>query len=110
MSTLLFLSLVQESFAQTNSTVLEGWQFDGNDRSSWDILWTCLSTILACTWTALHVQVYEYDKTTAIWKSLSWIAAVLAPELMAFRAVQEFWEVKLLVARCNSAQPTTDTP
>jgi hypothetical protein len=42
-------------------------------------------------------------------KSLSWIAAVLAPELVALKAVQEFWEVKLMVARCNSAQPITDS-
>lgn len=29
---------------------------------------------------------------------------MLAPEVMAFVAVQEYWEVKLLLARCNSAQ------
>ncbi|RHZ46938.1 hypothetical protein CDV55_100331 [Aspergillus turcosus] len=108
MSILLFLCLAQQTFAQTNSTVLEGWQLDGSDRSSWDILWTCLSTILACTWTALHVHVFEDHGFTTI-KSLSWIAAILGPELMAFKAVQEFWEVKHMVARCNSAQLTTDS-
>ena len=108
MPVLLLLCLTRQSFALTNSTVLEGWQFDDNSRSSWDILWTCVSTILACTWTALHMRVPQGPFSSATWKSLAWTSALLAPELMAFKAVQELWEVKLLVARCNSAQTATD--
>ncbi|OKP11350.1 hypothetical protein PENSUB_3135 [Penicillium subrubescens] len=108
MLTLLILSLATQALAQRNSTVLIGWQFDGDDRSSWNILWTCLSTILACTWTAMHLQYHGKDNShigmNRIGKSFTWIAAVLAPELMSFIAVQEYWEVKLILASCNAAQ------
>lgn len=63
---------------------------------------------MACTWTALHVQFQRKDNSHigmgSIGKTFTWIAAILAPELMAFTAVQEYWEVKLILARCNSAQ------
>ncbi|KAJ5992305.1 hypothetical protein N7451_008029 [Penicillium sp. IBT 35674x] len=94
------------SLAQSNSTALEGWQFDDNSRSSWDIFWTCLSTILACTWTALHLAVPKRDDTEStqiIWKLISWICAVLAPELMAGLAAEELLRVRAIVARCNTA-------
>ncbi|KAJ5190437.1 uncharacterized protein N7498_009422 [Penicillium cinerascens] len=106
---LLILSLVTQALAQSNSTVLVGWQFDGDSRSSWDILWTCLSTIMACTWTALHVNHHQKNGNShmgasRIKKSFAWFVAMLAPEMMAYTAVEEYWEVKLILARCNSAQ------
>ncbi|KAJ5619393.1 hypothetical protein N7510_003377 [Penicillium lagena] len=105
---LLVLSLATQALAQRNSTDLVGWQLDGDDRSSWDILWTCLSTILACTWTAMHLQYQRNDNSHIgmgrIGKTFAWITAMLAPELMAIMAVQEYWEVKLVLARCNAAQ------
>ncbi|CAG8887099.1 unnamed protein product [Penicillium egyptiacum] len=106
MSIPLFLCFVQPSFAQGNSTILEGWQMEDNSRSSWDILWTCLVTIFACTWTALHPQVPPYGSSGVLIKHLIWIGAILAPELMTFTAMQEFWEVRSIVARCNAAQAT----
>ncbi|KAJ5536215.1 hypothetical protein N7513_009401 [Penicillium frequentans] len=94
------------TLAQSNSTALEGWQFDDDSRSSWDIFWTCLSTILACTWTALHLGVPKRDDTESrriIWKLISWICAVLAPELMAGLAAEELLRARAIVARCNTA-------
>lgn len=43
---LLLLGFVNQPLAQSNSTALEGWRLDDNTRSSWDIFWTCVSTIL----------------------------------------------------------------
>ncbi|KAJ5919757.1 hypothetical protein N7454_009592 [Penicillium verhagenii] len=94
------------SFAESNSTALEGWQVDGDSRSSWDILWTCLSTILACTWTALHPSVPKRDESESyliLWKILGLIGAVLAPELLAGMAAEEFCQARAVVARCNAA-------
>lgn len=78
----IFIIFVREAFAQTNTTVLEGWQFDDDSHSSWDILWTCLSTIFACTWTALHLAVPRRDNPTiynGYIKFLLFIGALLAP-------------------------------
>ncbi|KAJ5833344.1 hypothetical protein N7474_001655 [Penicillium riverlandense] len=105
---LLILSLATQALAQRNSTLVVGWQFDSDDRSSWDILWTCVSTILACTWTAMHLSLRRDDNSHIgmghLVKTLTWMFVVMAPELLAIMAVQEYREVKLILARCNTAQ------
>ncbi|KAK4863607.1 hypothetical protein LT330_002385 [Penicillium expansum] len=103
---LLLLGFVNQSLAQSNSTALEGWQLDDNTRSSWDIFWTCVSTILACTWTALHISVPTRVETQAeyLWlKAAAWVGTILAPEFMAGTAAEELWQARSAVARCNAA-------
>ncbi|KAH8691169.1 hypothetical protein BGW36DRAFT_400515 [Talaromyces proteolyticus] len=91
-----FLALciwVTQSFA-ANSTAVEGWQFDGNSRSTFDILWSCSSTIFACTWTALHTNVPERNKSDfqiGVRKAWQFFFALMAPELIAWTAAQELW-------------------
>ncbi|KAJ5082270.1 hypothetical protein N7532_011313 [Penicillium argentinense] len=62
---------------------VEGWQLDDNNRSSWDILWACLSTILA-----------NRDESKGMWlfyKLLGWILAILAPEIMRAKAIEDLF-------------------
>lgn len=109
---LLLLGFVKQSLAQSNSTTLEGWQLDDNTRSSWDIFWTCVSTILACTWTALHISVPTRTETQAVslWlKTAAWVGTILAPEFMAGVAAEELWQARSAVARCNAAFRTINS-
>ncbi len=76
-------------------------------RGTLDILWSCLFTIFACTWTIQHLNIpeqrdpneptaspflsYLSDQAEAFWISAKWmIIAVLAPELTLAKAVAEF--------------------
>ncbi|KAL4964558.1 uncharacterized protein BDV14DRAFT_209303 [Aspergillus stella-maris] len=77
-----------------NSTTLEGWQFNDNSRSSWDIVWTCLTTIFACSWTALITA-------AKLW---SFVFNFLTPEAIALNATEDLWHVRSLRDRCNAAQ------
>ncbi|KAL4755335.1 hypothetical protein BDW72DRAFT_189099 [Aspergillus terricola var. indicus] len=84
-----------------SSTALEGWTFD-NSRSSWDIVWTCLTTIFACTWTVLHMPVFRRNSSEGLvlaCKLVLWTIALFAPE---------FWRVWSLRARCNETQAASD--
>lgn len=102
-----FISFAAQSLAQQSaSTTLEGWQFDDDSRSSWDILWTCLSTIFACTWAALHLHVPERTFTKqgkARVRVFAWFGALLAPELMIIYAAVDFHYARVIVKRCNDA-------
>ncbi|KAL2831449.1 hypothetical protein BDW59DRAFT_140181 [Aspergillus cavernicola] len=94
-----------------SSPVLQGWQFNDDSRSSWDIVWTCLTTIFACTWTVLHQPVPGRNKSDGLIiasKLITWLITFLAPEGLAFIAVEEFWQVRSLARRCNAAQATSD--
>ncbi|KAJ5160146.1 uncharacterized protein N7482_007150 [Penicillium canariense] len=89
----------------STSNPLEGWQFDDASRSSWDILWTCLTTIFACTWAALHFQLPVYVKGSArAWgKFTAWIYTLIAPEIMVIYVAVDFHSARDAAAHCNRA-------
>lgn len=90
----------------------KGWQFEDSDRSSWDIVWTCLTTIFACTWTILHQNVparHVSENQVTAFKLLTWTMTVLAPELLFLMALDEFWDSRAMARRCNAAQESTDS-
>ena len=104
-SLLIMACLAQHGFAQNNSAILAGWQVGGNSRSSWDIVWTCLSTIIACTWNVLHrdMRLDDPDILITIRKLLAWLLATLAPEIFLLKASYELYAVKSTTSMCNSA-------
>ncbi|KAL5001079.1 hypothetical protein BDV10DRAFT_182638 [Aspergillus recurvatus] len=92
-------------------TALEGWTFNDHSRSSWDIVWTCLTTIFACTWTVLHMSVPRRNSSEGLVltrKLARWTIALLAPEQIVLIASDEFWRVWSLRAQCNGAQADSD--
>ncbi|KAL2797084.1 hypothetical protein BJX66DRAFT_298187 [Aspergillus keveii] len=97
--------------AGMNSTALDGWQFNDNARSSWDIVWAAFTTIFACTWTIIHMPVPPRSlPESAITgrKFAGWFITFLAPELIAFGAASEFTAVRALIRRFNAAQARRD--
>lgn len=111
---LLSLILTQHASAQNNSTstALEGWQFNDGSRSTWDMVWTCLLTMVACTWTALRPAVPKRDDSNTVIlarKAWQWFIAILAPELMAYVAADQFYRARSTAALCNSAQTRVNT-
>jgi hypothetical protein len=84
---------------QGNST-LEGWQNGGSDRSSWDILWSSLTTIFACTWTVLHLNIPSpgLSETRRLLQKFRWLLiTVLAPEVITAYSFGEFLQARQLL-------------
>jgi hypothetical protein len=110
---LLVLSfLVTHSLASSNSTALASWQLDGNSRSTWDIVWTCFSTIFACTWTVLHMFVPPRNISNTRWtivKLSAWLIAIVAPEVLFYVAAKDLYWTILLQKVCNAVQNTRDS-
>ncbi|KGO36578.1 hypothetical protein PEXP_104390 [Penicillium expansum] len=76
-----------------------GWQDGPNRRGTWDIVLSCLTTILACTWTIQHLNVpgqSDHDGIVRITvQRLKWMAiSVLLPEFILAHA---FFELILAV-------------
>lgn len=82
--------LIRPGYA-TNTT-LEPWRTDGNGRSSVSILLSSSAVILICTWKSLHLNVpsprYGLSMRMTI-KSLYFLLALLAPELLVAMAAQD---------------------
>lgn len=87
-----------------------------NTRGTLDILWGCLFTLLACTWTIQHLNVPAQRKCThkkgrkhSLWCDLKWTArafrsnikwmilTIMAPELILGKAIGDFmvaWQMR----------------
>jgi hypothetical protein len=102
------LLLLAKTALATNSSSVEGWQLGNDDtRSSWDLVWGCVSTILACTWTALHVGVPPRNWSNFqinLRKLAAWFLMLMGPELVAWVAAQELWQARSTAAVCNAKQ------
>ena len=85
MSTLLF----------GNGTDIVHWKPSPSARGTFDILSTCIITMLLCVWTAVHLNV---PPPGSAWvprlRKIGWlILALLAPEMVAYTA----WYVCLMI-------------
>ena len=95
----------------TNQTALDlyhGWMPSPNTRGTTDILWSCLSTIFLCVWTALHLPVPYYRReikfsdNRRLWlrkkivasKIVPALFSVLVPEFLVFQAVIDFSDAR----------------
>ncbi|RMJ04895.1 hypothetical protein CDV36_014430 [Fusarium kuroshium] len=91
------------------------WEPEPTQRGTFSILSTCLITLSLCVWTAVHLNIPSREERSQdeprddssekwwSWKSLRWTAqtfrkagwmilGILAPELVLFTALQQFWD------------------
>jgi hypothetical protein len=79
----------------TSATTLDVSDFPpcSNNRSLWDIIWSCAATLFACTWTAIHPNIPGMDegKFTAFSRRLGIMTVTLvAPEVTITWAAIQF--------------------
>lgn len=58
---LLFIAAWTSLAQARNETIVHGWQPEPSGRGTWSIVWSCLTTILLCTWSALHLPVPDWS-------------------------------------------------
>ncbi|KDR77183.1 hypothetical protein GALMADRAFT_66531 [Galerina marginata CBS 339.88] len=69
-------------------------------RSLWDILWSCLATIFACTWVSVHPNIPPSGEKwwkTALRRLELMFWAVIAPELIILWAMKQFFGARAMV-------------
>jgi hypothetical protein len=87
------LAEAQNSTSSSDENSMKiGWQDGPNQRGTLTILWSCLSTIVACTWTILHLNVPGTCDST--WRRIltkaKWmLVTLLFPEFLFSKAVCE---------------------
>jgi hypothetical protein len=89
----------------TNNALLLPWQSEPDGRSSFDILWSSLVTLFACTWTVLHLNIPK--KGLSQWKiglrKVRWLLiTAIAPELVTAYAFGEFLQARSLLESMRS--------
>ena len=94
-----------------NEDLVHGWVSSDCGRGTSDILWSCLSTILLCVWTVIHLPVpcvsrFEGGKLVPGEPERSWrnwiirsgivpaVFSVVAPEILTFIAISELYQAR----------------
>ena len=82
--------LEESSISNATSTVLST---PADQRSLWDILWSCLATLFACSWVSVHPNIPGPDESS--WRIhlrrlelMSW--AIFAPEMIISWALRQW--------------------
>ena len=105
----------QLSAAKGNRTTLHTdisppWVINATTRGTSDILWSCIVTLTACVYTALHLNVppAHEGKWKFYWRKSKWVAvALFAPEIVLYCALTQLLEARKLVKDLNKLWATS---
>jgi len=99
-----------------------GWVSASGDRSTLQILWSCFSVLLVCTWRCVHPNIPSIEERDAGWRKLAgvvpylpegpllrkWLRRLMgmgitiaAPEYTAAIAVRDYMKAERLVEMMN---------
>ncbi|KAI1325449.1 hypothetical protein F5Y16DRAFT_264878 [Xylariaceae sp. FL0255] len=76
-----------------------GFVGDPNGRGTSSLVISCLSTLILCVWSALHLNVPVQNETKfrSLWLNVRWIiAGIYAPELVVFTAWRQWSSARIL--------------
>jgi hypothetical protein len=93
------LSTNANNLTALNTITAPSWVSAPNSRGTSNILYSCLVTLFACIYTAIHLNVPKAHQSTArlVLDKVKWVAATLfAPEVVLYIALSQFLEAKQL--------------
>lgn len=78
------------------NTMAASWVDSPTIRGSMDILWTCIVTLVACVYTALHLNIpAKKGPYAGFIDKLRWVfVAIVAPETVLVLAANQFFEAR----------------
>ncbi|PYI07768.1 hypothetical protein BO78DRAFT_312241, partial [Aspergillus sclerotiicarbonarius CBS 121057] len=85
----------------------QGWTSGPNTRGSFDILWTCLTTMALCVWTAVHPNVPLVSRfgQTLLERLGLMMLAMIFPEFVMTAAWDQRRRAQGLLLEVNAASP-----
>lgn len=94
------------------SQIATGLTSNANYRGTLDIVWSCVLTLAACIYTALHLNIPPHtSKLSQLWRKVKWAAtALVAPEIVLYTAIQQFVEARDLVKQLNEQRFAENHP
>ncbi|KAJ4465514.1 hypothetical protein C8J55DRAFT_440985 [Lentinula edodes] len=85
------------------------WQPDPDFRGTFNIVSTCLTTLLLCLWSAVHVDVPSHSgKCRGLWVRVGWISVgLVTPETLLFIAYRQWTIAGEIFAVANPFEAST---
>ncbi|KXS96329.1 hypothetical protein AC578_9377 [Pseudocercospora eumusae] len=86
------------------TTELVGWTLESEGRGTLTLILSCLATTALCTWIVIHPRVYRQKRHRLLHKAFLWLKTIIAPELIAVEAAQEWTQARRVIR--DSAKAT----
>lgn len=93
------LRSIQDDRAALNEIQAPSWVSSPNMRGTSDILQSCILTLFACVYTALHLNIPDRNASDLrlLWDKFRWVVITLiAPEIVLYYAGSQFWDARSL--------------
>jgi hypothetical protein len=93
------LERIQNNLTALHATLAPGWVSAPNMRGTSSILYSCVLTLFACIYTALHLNVPKSGSTAfhLLFTKVKWsLLALFAPELVVYYASSQFFQARRL--------------
>lgn len=91
------MSTEQNSTTSANRTELMGWTPESSGRGTLTLLTSCLATTMLCTWIVIHPRIDKRKGRRLLHKLVLWLKTIVAPELIAVGAAQEWTQARRVV-------------
>ncbi|KAK4160306.1 hypothetical protein QBC43DRAFT_293033, partial [Cladorrhinum sp. PSN259] len=91
------LENIQHDLKSLNQVKAPAWVDSPNTRGTADILFSCMLTLFACVYTALHLNIPERNATTfqLFTRKLKWVfVALVAPEVVLWFAADQYFTAR----------------
>ncbi|CVK85217.1 uncharacterized protein FPRN_06906 [Fusarium proliferatum] len=68
---ILFLGVAQaETNSTSGNTTMVGWVSPAPRRSTWSIIWSCLSIFIVCSWKCVHLNIPTHEEIQGEWHTI----------------------------------------
>lgn len=78
-----------------------GWTSEPQDRGTWTLIISSLSTTFLCTWVVIHPRIDRSFRHRLLHKFALLIKTIIAPEFIAVEAAQEWAQARRIVRQCS---------
>ena len=88
----------------SESQIAPMWVNSPSTHGTSDLLWSCVVTLSACIYTAIHLNVplLPEGKLHMLWTKINWVGlALFAPEIVLYTAVFQFYKAWTFVKKMN---------
>lgn len=95
------MSFLDPVNSTTEEPQLVGWTSEPQDRGTWTLIVSSLSTTFLCTWVVIHPRIDRSFRHRLLHKFALLIKTIIAPEFIAVEAAQEWAQARRIVQQCS---------
>ena len=92
------------SDAQSQASFAPSWVSEPDGRGTWKILYSCVTTLAFCVFTALHMNVGHHKEPVWRWwlRKFKWVAiGIISPEVILYTAGEQWFSAQRLCKKLN---------